>query len=124
MLGMLPEYMISLCNDTAVDYGGLLLFHALVKIRCGGYETILADEYMSITGSQIGNIKSLFIKPLERKIREEYGKMENVQEVNMKGMCRTQHRTPLLLEVKLENRPPVSLDFWLMDGMLYVPKRR
>jgi hypothetical protein len=123
MLSLLPDYMVSLCNDSAEQYGGLLLFDGLVKVHCG-YKTILADEQMTISGSQVAEAKSLFIKPLEKRIKEEYVQLENINEIRMTGMWRTQHRTPLTFEVELIGRSTVSLELWLANGMLYVPGKR
>lgn len=123
MLSMLPEYIFSLCNENAQYYGGVLLFDGLVKMRCGGFGTNLADERMTISGSQVGEMKSLFIKPLERRIREEYVRMEDIQNIKMTKMLRTQHRTPLGFEITFTSGHPVLLDFWLINGMLYVPAK-
>lgn len=105
---------------------GLVLFSGRVIARNLGFTVVLENENMSITTSKIDEERSLYINPLEKRIREEYirvnGILNNDKIRVEEKVIANLDAFYLSIEDARENKV-ASFEFQKNGGMLYVPKR-
>lgn len=107
--------------------GGVVLFSGRVIAKSLGFAAVLEDKNMCVTTSKVDEERSLYIFPLEKRIKEEYIRVNGIQTTD----------TILLEEKKISELdafylfvedarklPIASFEFHKEGGMLYVPKRK
>lgn len=124
---VLPGHLVAISQGYL---GGLIVFSGRVTLSVGNSRvaTVLEDDKMTLRYSVSNNLKSLYVRPLEYRIKAEYIRMEEIQptdRIYITGVIGSQHRDTFSLVIEDARRNNIAaLTFWKEGEMLYVPKRR
>ena len=105
--------------------GGLVLFSGRVTAK-SGFTVVLEDEQICITTCKVDEERSLYIHPLEKRIKGEYIRMNGIQTndtIQIEEKIIRDLDAFYLAIRDFRNNQVASFEFRKEGRMLYVPKR-
>jgi|SRR3989338_3725973 len=116
---------IDVCALFRQYLGGLVLFSGRV-VANSGFTVVLEDEQMCVTTCKVDEERSMYIHPLEKRIKGEYIRMDSIQTndtVQIEEKIIRDLDTFYLIIRDFRKNIVASFEFRKDGRMLYVPKR-
>lgn len=104
--------------------GGLILFSGKAVAR-SGHITVLEDENICVATSGTGSNRSLYINPLEKRIKEEYISIYDIQlqdNITINEQKISNLDAIILAITDIRQMPIVTFEFYKKGEMLYIPR--